>query len=99
MAGIGLLHGVHRKGADCVDTGLVELCVRHHGPLCGGVFLARCRRWSSVIVSVVLSTGLSEVRWVNVLSAETPEPVAELEWGVEEAVGAADCSIEGEGQD
>lgn len=67
--------------------------------LCGGVFLARCRRWSSVIVSVVLSTGLSEVRWVNVLSAETPEPVAELEWGVEEAVGAADCSIEGEGQD
>ena len=36
---------------------------------------------------------------INVPSAETPEPVVELEWGVEEAVGAADCSIEGEDQD
>lgn len=36
---------------------------------------------------------------VSAPSAETPEPVVELEWEVEEAVGAADCSIEGEGQD
>ena len=33
MSGIRLLNGIHRKGADCVDTGLIELCVRHHALL------------------------------------------------------------------
>ncbi len=46
VAGVGLLYGIHRKGADRIDAGLVELGVRHrhHGPLCRGVILKNCRQ-------------------------------------------------------
>ena len=58
MTRIGLLYGIHGQGADRIDTGLIKLCVGHHGPLCRGVSLEVL----SFVVLVSIYVGLFKRR-------------------------------------